>query len=54
MLVVKSPQMEAPIKKLLEINQDVDARMHFEAREKQRRDNMARERGALQRGQKEG
>ena len=52
MLAAKSPQMEAPIEKLLEINQDKEARMHFEAREKQRRDSMARERGARQEGER--
>jgi predicted transposase/invertase (TIGR01784 family) len=46
--------MKAPIEKLLELNQDPMARMLFEAREKERRDNMARERGARQEGRQEG
>ena len=50
----KSPQMKAPVDKLLEINQSVEARMLFEAREKQRRDNMAKERRARQEGEREG
>jgi predicted transposase/invertase (TIGR01784 family) len=46
--------MKAPIEKLIELNQDPMARMLFEAREKERRDNMARERGARQEGRQEG
>jgi predicted transposase/invertase (TIGR01784 family) len=53
-LVQNSPQMKAPIEKLIELNQDPTARMLFEAREKERRDNMARERGARQEGRREG
>jgi hypothetical protein len=53
-LVQNSPQMKAPIEKLMELNQDPTARMLFEAREKERRDNMARERGARQEGRQEG
>ena len=54
MLAQKSPQMRAPVEKLLEINQDPRARALYEAREKQRRDNMARERRARQEGEREG
>ena len=46
-LAQKKPQMKDPVKKLLEINQDADARALFEAREKQRRDSMALQRRAL-------
>ena len=53
-LAQKSPQMEAPIEKLLELNQDVEARMLFEAREKQRRDDISRERRARMEGLKAG
>ena len=41
MLAQRSPQMKDPVDKLLELNQDADARALFEAREKQRRDNRA-------------
>ena len=50
-LAQRSPQMKAPVDKLLELNQDANARALFEAREKQRRDNMARERKARQEGE---
>ena len=44
--------MKTPVEKLLEINHDPKARVLFEAREKQRRDNMARERRARQEGKR--
>jgi len=53
-LAQNAPQMNTPIEKLLELNQDSEARILFEAREKQRRDNMARERHAKIEGKKEG
>ena len=43
MVADRSPQMKAPIEKLIELNQDEEARMLFEAREKERQDMMARE-----------
>jgi predicted transposase/invertase (TIGR01784 family) len=46
MLVQNNPQMQAPVNKLLEINQDSYARREFEYREKLRRDAMSRERRA--------
>ena len=49
MLTEQRPQMQAPVEKLLELNQNADARMLFEAREKERRDNLACERGACER-----
>jgi predicted transposase/invertase (TIGR01784 family) len=52
-LAQKSPQMRVPVEKLLEINQDSHARALFEAREKQRKDNMALQRRARQEGKKE-
>ena len=54
MLAQKSPEMKAPIEKLLEINQDPTARMLYEAREKQRRDMMSRERKASRDGERKG
>jgi len=39
---------------LLEINRDPDMRALYDAREKERRDNKARERYAMQRGKSEG
>jgi len=50
MLAQKSPQMKAPVRKLLDLNQDENARALYEAREKQRRDNMARENQAKKEG----
>ena len=50
MLTQKSPQMKAPVDKLLELNQNSNARALFEAREKQRRDSISRERKARQEG----
>jgi len=54
MLTQKSPQMKAPVDKLLELNQDSNAHALFEAREKQRRDSISRERKARQEGRVEG
>jgi len=54
MLAQKSPQMKTPVEKLLEINHDSHARTLFEAREKQRRDNVALQRRAKQEGKLEG
>ena len=53
-LAEKSPQMKNPVDKLIELNQDSHTRMLYEAREKQRRDNMARERRARMEGKEEG
>jgi predicted transposase/invertase (TIGR01784 family) len=47
MLAQNSPQMQGAVNKLLEINQDSHARRLFEAREKERRDIVARERKAV-------
>ena len=46
MLAERSPQMKAPIVKLMELNQDEEARMLYEAREKERQDIRVMERGA--------
>ena len=46
MLAERSPQMKAPIEKLLELNKDEEAGMFYEAREKERQDIRVRERGA--------
>jgi predicted transposase/invertase (TIGR01784 family) len=54
MLAKRSPQMKKPVDKLLELNQDADARALFEGREKQRRDNMAFQRRARMEGIQEG
>ena len=51
MLAERSPQMKAPIEKLIELNQDEEARMLFEAREKERRDMMEREEWAREEGE---
>jgi len=53
-LAQKSPQMKAPVDKLLEINQDDYTRAVFEAREKQRRDNASLQRRARNEGREEG
>ena len=53
-LTQKSPGMKAPADRLMELNQDPYARTVFEAREKQRRDNMALERRARMEGKQEG
>lgn len=53
-LAQKNPDMKSPVEKLLEINQDSHTRMLYEAREKQRRDNMAMERRARMEGVQEG
>ena len=50
MIAQKSPEMKVPVDKLLEINQDSHARMLYEAREKERRDNMAMQRRARMEG----
>jgi len=52
-LAQKRPQMQAPVDKLLELNQDSHARALFEAREKQRRDSTALQRKANKAGKKE-
>ena len=54
MLTAKEPSMHAPVAKLLEINRDPATRALYEAREKERRDNLARERYAMQKGIAEG
>ena len=54
MLAQNSPQMQAPMEKLLEINQDPTARRLFEAREKERRDAISRERRMKREGIQEG
>jgi len=54
MLAQKNAQMKVPVDRLLELNHDSDARALFEAREKQRRDNMSRERKARREGKQEG
>ncbi|MCL2386829.1 MAG: Rpn family recombination-promoting nuclease/putative transposase [Defluviitaleaceae bacterium] len=54
MLAQKSPQMKVPVDKLLEINQDADARALFDGREKQRRDNRALLRKATNEARQEG
>ena len=38
LLAQKSPRMKTPVKKLLKLNQDSNARALYEAREKRRRD----------------
>jgi predicted transposase/invertase (TIGR01784 family) len=50
MVAQASPQLKKVVGKLLELSQDESARMLFEAREKERRDNNARERGAWEMG----
>jgi len=50
----KEPKLRAAVEKLLEINRDPDMRALYDAREKERRDNKARERYAMQRGKSEG
>jgi len=42
-LATKKKPVKTPVRKLLDLNQDENARALYEAREKQRRDNMARE-----------
>jgi len=54
MLAKRSPQMKKPVDKLLELNQDAEARALFEGREKQRRDNAAFQRRARMEGREEG
>jgi predicted transposase/invertase (TIGR01784 family) len=49
-----SPVIKKAVGKLLELSQDERARMLFEAREKERRDNAARERGAYEKGTEAG
>ena len=53
-LAQKRPQMKSPVDKLLKLNQDSYARTLYEAREKQHRDNMSRERKARMEGIEEG
>jgi predicted transposase/invertase (TIGR01784 family) len=53
MLAQNSPQMQGPMEKLLEINQDPTARRLFEAREKERRDAVSRERRMKREGRQE-
>jgi predicted transposase/invertase (TIGR01784 family) len=50
MVAQASPQLKRVVGKLLELSQDESARMLFEAREKELRDNSARERGAWEKG----
>jgi predicted transposase/invertase (TIGR01784 family) len=54
MVAQASPQLKKVVGKLLELSQDERVRMLFEAREKERRDNSARERGAWENGIAEG
>jgi predicted transposase/invertase (TIGR01784 family) len=54
MLAQKSPKMKSPVAKLLTLNQDKEARALFEAREKYRRDTVAREEDARSEGIEEG
>ena len=53
-LAQKRPQMKNPVDELLKLNQDSYARTLYEAREKQHRDNMSRERKARMEGKQEG
>jgi len=52
-LANKAPQMKDPIDRLLELNQDSNARTLYDAREKQRRDIRSRERKAKREGGQE-
>ena len=54
MLVQNNPQMQGPVDKLLQVNQDSYARRAFEAREKERRDILSRERRVRREGVQEG
>ena len=54
MLVKREPKMRAPVEKLLAVNRDPATRALYEAREKERRDNRARERYAMQQGIQQG
>ncbi|MCL2153884.1 MAG: hypothetical protein FWH57_13220 [Oscillospiraceae bacterium] len=54
MIAEKSPQIKQAVVRLLELSADEKARAVYEAREKERRDNLARERGAIAKGKQEG
>ena len=54
MIAEKKAHMEAPVSKLIELNQSEEARMLFEAREKQLRDNKAMMRRAMTEGLNKG
>ena len=54
MLLKKEPKMRGPVETLLAVNRDPATRALYEAREKERRDNRARERYALQQGEAKG
>jgi predicted transposase/invertase (TIGR01784 family) len=54
MVAQTSPTIKKAVGKLLELSQDERTRMLFEAREKERRDNAARELGAYEKGSVEG
>jgi predicted transposase/invertase (TIGR01784 family) len=54
MVAQTSPPIKKAVGKLLELSQDERTRMLFEAREKERRDNAAREFGAYEKGSAEG
>ena len=47
MIAQKSPQVKKAVVRLMELSADERTRMLYEAREKERRDNYARERGAV-------
>ena len=47
MIAEKSPQVKQAVVRLIELSADEKARALYEAREKERRDNLSRERGAL-------
>ena len=53
MVAQASPKLKRAVVKLLELSQDERARMLYEARVKEERDNRARMRGALEEGKRE-
>ena len=51
MIAEKSPQVKQAVVRLIELSADEKARALYEAREKERRDNRAREKGARREGE---
>ena len=51
MIAEKSPQVKQAVVRLIELSADEKARALYEAREKERRDNRAREKGAWREGE---